>query len=138
MADLSNLKKRRSTTKGSITRLSNRIRMLESKVHEPATLDLANQLMPNLKSLNEQFKTQHFLIVDAIDASDSDSLAREQEVLDKHDDDVSELSLRVTQLVRNCNAASDSGTRKSLSRRLIDLGTRLKSVESASDSHQLS
>ena len=50
--------------------LSNRIKMLKSKVHEPSNLDLANQLMPNLKTLDEQFKTQHFLIVDAIDESD--------------------------------------------------------------------
>ena len=115
MADLSNLRKRRSTTKGSITKLSNRVRTLESKAHEASTLDLANQLTPNLKSLDEQFKTQHFSIVDAIDESDADSLAKEQEVLDKHDDEIAEISLRITQLLRNCNAASDSGARKTLS-----------------------
>ena len=120
MADISNLRKRRSTTKGSITKLSNRIKMLESKVHEPSTLDLANQLMPNLKTLDEQFKMQHFLIVDAIDESDEGSLTKEQEVLDRHDDEMSDITLHITQLVRSCNTASDSGTRKTLSRRLID------------------
>ena len=107
---------------------------LESKTHEPSTLDLANQLMPNLKALDEQFKTQHFSIVDAIDKSDADSLAKEQDTLDKHDDEVAELSFLITRLVRNCSATSDSGARKTLSRRLTDLKARLEMVVSASDS----
>lgn len=134
MAELSNLKKRRSSTKGSITRLFNRVKALESKIHEASTLDLANQLMPNLKALDEQFKTQHFSIVDAIDEDDADSLAKEQDTLDKHDDEVAELSFLITRLVRNCSAASDSGARKTLSRRLTDLKARLEMVDSASDS----
>ena len=44
--------------------------------------------MPNLKILDEQFKAQHFLIIDAINESDEDSLAKEQEVLDTHDDEI--------------------------------------------------
>ena len=116
MAELSNLKKRRSTTKGSITKLLNRVKTLETKTHEESTLDLANQLMPNLKSLDEQFKSLHFSILDTIDEGDADSLAREQDAIDKHDDEIAEISLCITQLVRNCNTASDSGTRKTLSR----------------------
>ena len=49
---------------------------------------------------------------------------KEQEVLDSHDDEISNITVRITQLVRSCNSASDSGTEKTLSRRLIDLGTR--------------
>ena len=134
MAELSNLKKRRSATKGSITRLLNRVKTLESKRTEASTLDLANQLMPTLRTLDEQFKTQHFSIVDTIDESDADSLAREQDALDKHDDEVAELSLRITQLLRDCNTASDSGARKTLSRRLTDLKARLEMVDSAASS----
>ena len=133
MAELSNLRKRRGTTKGSITKLLNQVKALEPKTHEALALDLANQLLPNLKSLDEQFKTQHFSIVDAIDEGDTESLAKEQEVIDKHDDEIAEISLRITQLVRSCNTASDSGARKTLSRRLIDLETRLQMVESASE-----
>ena len=127
MADLSNLRKRRSTVKGSITKLFNRVKMLESKAHEALTLDLANQTW-NLLTNNSKHSTF------PIDESDAGFLAKEQEVLDKHDDEIAEISLRITQLVRNCNIASDSGMRKVLSRRLIDLETRLKMVESASES----
>ena len=73
------------------------------------TLDLAQQLTPNLKSLDAQFKDQHFLIIDTIDESDVDSLAREQEVLDNHDEEISVMSLRIQQLIRSCSSVSDSG-----------------------------
>ena len=131
MANLSNLRERRSTIKDSITKLLNRVKTLEPKVHEALTLDLANQLMPNLKALDEQFKAQPFSIVDAINESDAEALANEQEVLDKHNDERAEISLRITQLVWNCNTASD---RKTLSHRLSDLEARLKIVESAPES----
>ena len=134
MADLSNLRKRRSSTKGSITKLFNRMKALESKTHEASTLDLAHQLMPNLQALDNQFKTQHYSIVDAIDEKKNESPTKEQDVLDKHNDEVAELSLRITQLVRNCDIASDSSARKVLSRRLADLKTRLEAVGSAAGS----
>ena len=133
MADLSRLRKRRGTSKGSITKLSSRIKTLESKVHEPSTIDLANQLTSNLKTLDEQFKVQHFLVIDEIDEGNEGSLAKEQEILDNHDEEISTLSLRITQLVRHCSTASDCGARKTLSRRPMDLDTRLKAVQSASD-----
>ena len=50
--------------------------------------------------------------MDTIDESDEGLLAKEQEVLDRHDDEMSDITLRITQLVRSCNTASDSGTRK--------------------------
>ena len=75
-------------------------------MHEPSSLVLANQLMPNLKTLDEQLKTQHFLIVGTIDEG-----AKEQETLDKHDE-ISEISLRITQLVHSCSFASDFFARK--------------------------
>ena len=37
--------------------------------------------MPNLKILDEQFKAQHFLIIDAINESDEDSLAKDMKSL---------------------------------------------------------
>lgn len=111
MADLPNLKKHRSTIKGSIT-LSNRMKSLESKINEPSTLNLTKQLMPNLKYLDEQFKTQHFLIIETINESDEDALDKEQEILDQYDDDISTLSLHDTQLLQNCDTTSDSGTKK--------------------------
>ena len=112
-------------------KLSTRLKALETKVHEPTTLDLAQQLAPTLKSLDAQFKDQHFSIIDTIDESDSDSLAKEQEVLDNHDEESSVLLLRIQQLIQKCSSASDSGSRKVTSRSLTDLEGRLLSMETA-------
>ena len=132
MPETSNLRKRRGVTRASTTKLFTRLKTLESKVHEPTTLDLAQQLTPNLKSLDAQFEDQHFLIIDTIDESDVDSLGREQEVLDNHDEEISVMSLRIQQLNRRCSSVSDSGMRKTISRSLIDLQGRLASVETSS------
>ena len=132
MPETSNLQKTRGITRVSITKLFTRLKTLESKVHEPMTLDLAQQLMPNLKSLDAQFKDQHFLIIDTIDESDVDSLAKEQEVLDTHDEEISVMSLQIQQLIRSCSSVSDSGMRKTISHSLIDLQGRLASVETSS------
>lgn len=55
--------------------------------------------MSNLKALDEQFNTQQLSIVDAINESDADSLAKEQDTLNKHDDEVAELSPLIMQLL---------------------------------------
>ena len=89
MADISNLRKRRGAIKASITKLTTRMKQLESKVHEPATFELAQQLVPNLNSLDAKYKEHHFSIVDNIDETDEAYLAKEQEVLDNHDEEFS-------------------------------------------------
>ena len=86
MADLSNLRNRRGITKASITQLSTKLRQLESLVHDPSTFKLTQQLVPNLNSLDARFKIQHFSI---IDEGDETTLAKEQEVLDAHDEELS-------------------------------------------------
>ena len=65
-------------------------------MHEASTLDLANQLMPNLKRSTNSSRyntSQHFSTVDAINESDAEALAKKQEVLDKHDDEIAEISV---------------------------------------------
>ena len=98
MSELPNLRKRRGVARASITKLSTRLKTLESKVREPTTVDLARQLATDLNSLDAQFKIQHFLSIDLIDENDSDFLAKEQEVLDNHDKEISTISLRIQQL----------------------------------------
>ncbi len=86
-----------------------RIKQLESKVHEPATFELAQQLAPNLNLPDAKFKEHHFSNIDNIDEKDDTAHAREQGVLDVHDEELSILLLRVQQLVHKC---SDMGGRK--------------------------
>ena len=98
--------------------------ILDSKVsnpraHEVFTLNPANQLTPNLKALDKQFKTQHFLIIDAIDESDEASLTRKQDILDNHNDNISGNNTTFA----SCSTTVDSGTRKTLFFSLTDSGT---------------
>ena len=104
---------------------------LESKVHDPATFELAQQLVPNLTSLDAKYKEHHFSIIDNIDEKDEASLAREQEVLDAHDEELSILLLRAQQLVHKCSSTSDMGSRKIISRNLADLKARINKMQTA-------
>ena len=84
------------------------------------TLELAQQLVPSLNSLDARFKEQHFLVIDLIEG-DETTLTKEQEVLDAHDEEFSSLILRAQQLIKKCSSASDTGNRKIISRNLTDL-----------------
>ena len=93
-----NLQSQEKNTKASITHLANRFKNLETNVHEPSTLDLAEQIAQKLKSLNSEFKVQHFAIIDLINEEDQDSLSKEQEILDNHDEEIVGISLRIENL----------------------------------------
>ena len=131
MADASNLRKRRGAIKASITKLTSRIKQLESKVHEPTTFELAQHLAPTLNLLDAKFKEHHFSIIGIIDEKDATSLAKEQEVLDAHDEELSILLLRAQQLVHKCSSASDMGSRQIISRNLTDLKSRINKTQAA-------
>ena len=60
-----------------------------------------------------------------------DSLAKEQEVLDNHDEKISVMYLRIQQLIQKCSSVSDSGIQRTLSCSLIDIQGRLASVEAS-------
>lgn len=131
MSELPKLRKRNGAAKASITKFTSRLKQLESKFHEPSTFELAQQLVPNLNSLDARFKEQHFAILDLIDEDDADALAREQEILDVHDEELSMLLLRAQQLIRECSSASDTGICKIVSRNLTDLKARIDEMETA-------
>lgn len=89
MSDISNLRKRRGAIKASTMKLTSRMKQFESKAHESATIELAQQLVPNLNSLDAKYKEHHFSIIDNINEKDEASLAKEQEVLSTHDEEFS-------------------------------------------------
>ena len=123
------LRKRRGVVRASITRLSTRLRELESKIHEPSTPSHAHRMSQKLESLDADFKLHHYALIDALD--DEAVLAREQETLDQHDDDIAELAVRVEQLIADSDSASESGTKQIASRRLSCLKSNLSAVCSA-------
>ena len=61
-----------------------------------------------------------------------DSLAREQEVLDNHDEEISAISLRIQQMIKQCSPTSEAGVRKMMSCSLNNLQERLALVEASS------
>ena len=91
---LSTHRRWRGVAKASITRLTTRLKGLESDISQPATVDHARRMQLKLDSLNADFRRHHRDIVDLID--DEDSLCKEQEVLDEHDAVIAELAVRIS------------------------------------------
>ena len=92
--DFSTLK-RRGTAKARLTKRITRVTELESADPDPSTTSQAQQYV-QLETLDASFKTHHFAIMDVLE--DEEQLEVEQEALDKHNDDVMELSLRLQAL----------------------------------------
>ena len=84
--------------RSSITRLEKRIRELEAIPDLPATADHAQELTAKLGALDAEYKSYHFELVDLINDDDEDSLEREQEALDKHDDTITDMNIRLKRL----------------------------------------
>ena len=116
MSDVSTLRKRRGVVRASITRLTNRLKDLESDTDKPATLDLAQGMTRKLEALDSEFRTHHHALVDLVE--DEEALLTEQKILDDHDDLVAELTVCIQQLVNACTPSSDPPLRKIASRRL--------------------
>ena len=102
--DLSALKRRRGAIKASITKLTAKIAELESKEPGPTTLSLAQQFTRRVEKLDDDFKTRHFAIIDVLE--DEGQLAEEQDALDTHDEELSELNLRLQAIMDAAHAAT--------------------------------
>ena len=94
---IANLRKRQGVIRASITKLGNRLKELEDAPDLLDTADHAQQLTSKLETLESEFRTHHLQLVDLID--DESTLGKEQDALDKLDDDVSFLTVRLRQLI---------------------------------------
>lgn len=124
--------------RGSVTRLGGRVRELEETAEESGTPELAKQLVAKLGNLDKEFKVHHFQLIDLVDAADVGTLEREQEVLDKLDDDITALTVRLQQVLSaRSDAPSHSVNRKTLFRRQSHLEKKLESADEAlSEGHE--
>ena len=131
--DISVRRRRRGVVKASLTRLKTRLTELEAKVREPSTLSHAHKLSPKLESLDAEFKAHHYAIVDMLADDDNleDNLAKEQDELDQHDNNIAELSVRLEELVAGCTPRSHSAAYNVAARGLTDLRERLAVISSA-------
>ena len=112
------LRKRRSVTRASLTRLASRLRDLESKTDQPDTLDLAEWAKQKLRDLKVDFMAHHLALIDVI--VDEGSLETEQGTLDSFDEEVVTLEVRFQHLITACSSSSSSA-RKVASKRLTRL-----------------
>ena len=103
---LSTLRWRRGVVRASITRLTTHLEELETKVTEPSTLGHAHKMTQKLESLDSDFKSYHYSIVDGIqdDEHMEANMAKEQEALDKHDTDIADLFVRLELLIATCKS----------------------------------
>ena len=99
---LSNYKKRRGIVRASIIQFTTKLKDLESKADQPGTFDLAQQIKLKLETLDKDFKTYHYGLIDLVDAEDKATLKNEQETLDNHDDEMAILAVHVQQLITAC------------------------------------
>ena len=100
MSALSKIRRRRGVVRSSITRLEKRIKELEGIADQPATADHARELTSKLESLTEDFKQHHLELLDLIGDEDWEALEKEQDILDEHDDIVSDMNIRLKRLTR--------------------------------------
>ena len=109
----------------SITRLFTRLKDLESKADQPATLDLAQQMSQKLESLDSNFMLHHYALINLFD--DTESILKEQDILDGHDDEMATLSTRIKWLIVVCDS-SEFGPLKIASRKLVHFERNLFTV----------
>ena len=125
------LRKRRGVVRASITRLGTRLKELEEISDQPRTPDHARQLLTKLRSLDEDFKKHHFELIDIIDGDED--LERVQSIIDKHDDDITSLSVRLQTLLAPSKTktpvAPAADGRKLLSRKLAHLESGLSRID---------
>ena len=79
-----------------------------------------------LASLDSDFKLHHYALIDLID--DIESMLKEQDILDGHDDKMATLSTRIKWLIVVCDYSSEFCPRKITSRMLVHLERNLFTV----------
>ena len=121
MSNVAGVRKKRGTVLGSITRLANRLK-------HSTTFDLAQDLAKKLVDLDQEFRKQHSKLVDLIDEGEEDLLVKEQDIIDRHDDELAELNVRIKRLILVSSSSADSGHRRAISRRLSRLERSITTI----------
>ena len=115
-------RRRRGTTKGSITRIRNRLKDLSEQVTEGSPSEIvshAKLLLNKLETFDTDFKKCHFALIGLIE--EPGVLDQEQKMLDEHDDEVAVLAVALQQLITAHSPSASSGLCKAASRRLVSI-----------------
>ena len=104
--EIPSITKRRGVIRSSITRLANRLNVLESKPPNRDTLEAAQQTLQRLSDLQAEFKILHFELIDLIE--DEKALDKEQEIFDTVDEQVDDTKVRIKKIIHNCSSVKDT------------------------------
>ena len=126
MATIANVKKRRGVARASLSRLANRVKELEHQPPDTKTSDITERMAKKLSELDSDFHAQHHALIDLLE--EDEALEREQETLDAHDDLVTDLSVRIKQIVSSSSSSVTDSSRKILSRKLIHIQKCIDSI----------
>ena len=125
MAEVAKLRRRRGVTRSSITQIEKRLRELEGASELPATV---RELSSKLESLDADFKVHHLNVIDTV-AEDEETLDKELEILDEHDDLMADLNVCLKRLCsRDIPPSIDPDPVKLSTRRLTHLEKGLLSL----------
>ena len=109
-----------------MSRLATKVADLESDLTQPSTLEAAKLLHTKLVTLDDDFKVHHFAIVDQTAEL---LMGDQQDVLDQHDDEVAQLTVRIQQVITSCSVL-DGNPRKVSSKRLTHIQKVLATITS--------
>ena len=127
--------RKRGFVRRSITNLGKRLTDLKVWTDKTEAHHHAQRLFARLETLDTEFKAVQYEIVSAINESDEESIAAEQEALDRHDEDIDALSVRIQRLLHDTNPSTESsGEQRSLSRSLAILEKSLQTINAALES----
>lgn len=98
---LSAQRRKRGAIKASITRLQTKTREIEVNKDDPDSPAHARRMAEKLKELDSNFKEQHFAVLELLELTGGNDgeFDKEQEVLDKHEDEIAALTITLDRLI---------------------------------------
>ena len=85
-ANISNIRRKRGVVCASITKLCSRLAELEEMSNRESANYHAQHLSTRLNTLDSEFKSLHFKLVNVINDGDNETMASEQSIIYKHKD----------------------------------------------------
>ncbi len=77
---------------------------MEGTTYQPRTANHARQLLSKLQALDADYKALHLQVIDLIDETNEETLEEEQGRIDKLDDDISNMTVRLQALMITASA----------------------------------
>ena len=113
----------------SLTKLTTKTGDIEAS-DSPLKRERAQQALTKLSSLEKEFRTLHYQVVDQLD--EKADLLEQQEILDQVEEDIAALGLRLSQLTKSATPTAPSDReRRILNKKLTHIDRTLHSVNEA-------